>query len=50
MNIGIDARLFGPEIGGGGLGRYVEQLVTGLDAVGQQQRQGIFLWFPALKK
>jgi len=43
MNIGIDARLFGPEIGGGGLGRYVEQLVTGLDAVEQQHGYVIFL-------
>lgn len=42
MRVGIDARMFGPRIGGGGLGRYVEQLVTHLSASGGADR--FVLW------
>jgi glycosyltransferase involved in cell wall biosynthesis len=43
MNIGIDARMFGPRVGGGGLGRYVEQLVTQLQATDDTNRYVLFL-------
>ncbi len=43
MNIGIDARMYGPNIGGGGLGRYVEQLVKELPHVDQQNRYVLFV-------
>jgi len=43
MNIGIDARFFGPKAGGGGLGRYVEQLVRGLEAADAEHQYVIFL-------
>jgi glycosyltransferase involved in cell wall biosynthesis len=33
MRIGIDARMYGPKWGGGGLGRYVEELVQHLQGV-----------------
>ncbi|MBI2484670.1 glycosyltransferase family 4 protein [Candidatus Uhrbacteria bacterium] len=32
MKIGIDARFYGPNVGGGGLGRYVAELLDRLDA------------------
>ncbi|MEK7529684.1 MAG: glycosyltransferase family 1 protein [Patescibacteria group bacterium] len=32
LHIGIDARMFGPRVGGGGPGRYVEQLILHLQA------------------
>jgi glycosyltransferase involved in cell wall biosynthesis len=32
MRIGVDARMFGPRVGGGGLGRYVEELLNELTA------------------
>ncbi len=32
MKIGIDARMYGPAVGGGGIGRYVQELVTFLPA------------------
>jgi glycosyltransferase involved in cell wall biosynthesis len=43
MKIGIDARMFGPNVGGGGLGRYVEQLVTELQAIDGTDRFILFL-------
>ncbi len=43
MNIGIDARLFGPKWGGGGLGRYVEELVTELQRTDTENRYVVFL-------
>ncbi len=43
MNIGIDARMYGPHVGGGGLGRYVEQLVTELQAIDTKNRYVLFL-------
>ncbi len=43
MKIGIDARMFGPTVGGGGLGRYVEQLVTELQANDTENRYVLFL-------
>lgn len=43
MKIGIDARLFGPKWGGGGLGRYVEELVTELQQTDTENRYVVFL-------
>lgn len=43
MRIGIDARLYGPAVGGGGLGRYVEQLVTELQTQDRENRYVLFL-------
>jgi len=43
MRIGIDARLYGPAVGGGGLGRYVEQLVTELQRQDRENRYVLFL-------
>jgi len=43
MRIGIDARLYGPKVGGGGLGRYVEQLVTELQKIDKKNRYILFL-------
>lgn len=43
MNIGIDARMYGPSVGGGGLGRYVEQLVTELQLIDTRNRYVLFL-------
>jgi glycosyltransferase involved in cell wall biosynthesis len=43
MRIGIDARMFGPRVGGGGLGRYVEQLVGQLQTMDQANRFVLFL-------
>ena len=43
MKIGIDARMYGPLVGGGGLGRYVEQLVTELQEVDHKNRYILFL-------
>lgn len=43
MKIGIDARMYGPKVGGGGLGRYVEQLVTELQAIDHKNRYVLFL-------
>lgn len=45
MRIGFDARMYGPAVGGGGLGRYVEELLT---AIAQQHSQHRFVLF--LKK
>lgn len=43
MKIGIDARLYGPRWGGGGLGRYVEELVTALQHNDTENRYVLFL-------
>lgn len=43
MKIGIDARMYGPAVGGGGLGRYVEQLVNELQQQDQENRYVLFL-------
>lgn len=43
MKIGIDARMFGPAVGGGGLGRYVEQLVLELQKQDLENRYVLFL-------
>lgn len=43
MKIGIDARMYGPAVGGGGLGRYVEQLVTHLQQIDTDNRYILFL-------
>lgn len=43
MKVGIDARMFGPHVGGGGLGRYVEQLVTTLQSLDHKNRYVLFL-------
>lgn len=43
MNIGIDARMYSPTVGGGGLGRYVEQLVKGLQKLDSGHRYVLFL-------
>ncbi|MBI5369980.1 glycosyltransferase family 4 protein [Candidatus Uhrbacteria bacterium] len=42
MNIGIDARMSGPTVGGGGLGRYVEQLICELPNVDSVNRYVLF--------
>jgi len=43
MKIGIDARMYGPSVGGGGLGRYVEQLVSELAKKETEHRYLLFL-------
>ncbi|MBU0646267.1 glycosyltransferase family 4 protein [Patescibacteria group bacterium] len=43
MRIGIDARMYGPKVGGGGLGRYVEQLINQLQTIDHQNRYVLFL-------
>jgi len=43
MKIGIDARMYGPKVGGGGLGRYVEQLITELQSIDQENHYVLFL-------
>lgn len=43
MRIGIDARMYGPKVGGGGLGRYVEQLVAKLQEIDRENRYVLFL-------
>jgi len=43
VRIGIDARMYGPMVGGGGLGRYVEQFVYGLQKHNQKHRFVLFL-------
>ncbi|MFH1088960.1 MAG: glycosyltransferase family 1 protein [Candidatus Uhrbacteria bacterium] len=43
MKIGIDARMYGPKVGGGGLGRYVEQLITELQSTDQKNHYVLFL-------
>jgi glycosyltransferase involved in cell wall biosynthesis len=43
MKIGIDSRMYGPSVGGGGLGRYVEQLVEKLQVLDSKNRYVLFL-------
>ena len=43
MKIGIDARLLGPRTAGGGLGRYIQQLVTHLQKLDQENQYVLFL-------
>ncbi|MBI1908385.1 glycosyltransferase family 4 protein [Candidatus Uhrbacteria bacterium] len=43
MRIGIDARFYGPRVGGGGLGRYVAELVTHLQALDRTNSYVLFL-------
>ncbi len=43
MRIGIDARFFGPRTGGGGLGRYVAELVTHLQQIDRVNEYVLFL-------
>ncbi len=43
MLIGIDARMYGPNVGGGGLGRYVEQLILELQKIENNDRYVLFL-------
>ncbi len=42
MKIGFDARMFGPATGGGGLGRYVEQIASRLHAA---DTEGSYVFF-----
>lgn len=48
MKIGIDARMCGPNVGGGGLGRYVEQLVDHLLKIDQKNRYVLFIKYKAI--
>ncbi len=43
MKIGIDARLYGPKTGGGGLGRYIENLVGNLQNIDKKNKYVLFL-------
>jgi glycosyltransferase involved in cell wall biosynthesis len=43
MKVGIDARMYGPSVGGGGLGRYVEQLIKELAKKETENRYLLFL-------
>ena len=43
MRIGIDARFYGPRVGGGGIGRYVAELVTNLQRIDTQNSYVLFL-------
>lgn len=43
MRIGIDARFFGPRVGGGGLGRYVAELVQALARLDRTNHYVVFL-------
>ncbi len=43
MRIGIDARFFGPRTGGGGIGRYVSELVNNLQKIDHENEYVIFL-------
>ena len=42
MKIGIDARMLGPNVGGGGLGRYVEEFVRSLSQTKSKNRFVLF--------
>ncbi|OGL83436.1 hypothetical protein A3B32_01775 [Candidatus Uhrbacteria bacterium RIFCSPLOWO2_01_FULL_53_9] len=42
LHIGIDARMYGPRVGGGGPGRYVEQLVLHLQKIDDRNRYTLF--------
>ena len=43
MRIGIDARFYGPRVGGGGLGRYVAELVNHLQVLDHKNQYVLFL-------
>ena len=43
MRIGIDARFYGPRVGGGGLGRYTAELVTALQEGDKENEYVLFL-------
>ncbi|MFH1631802.1 MAG: glycosyltransferase family 1 protein [bacterium] len=43
MRIGIDARFYGPRVGGGGIGRYVAELVTNLQLLDHKNEYVLFL-------
>ncbi len=43
MRIGIDARFYGPRVGGGGIGRYVAELVTNLQLLDHENEYVLFL-------
>ncbi len=43
MKIGIDARFYGPRTGGGGIGRYVAELVTHLQQIDAENSYTLFL-------
>ena len=43
MRIGIDARFYGPRVGGGGIGRYVQELITHLQQIPTQHQYILFL-------
>lgn len=43
MKIGIDARFYGPKVGGGGIGRYVAELVTQLQQIDHKNSYVLFL-------
>jgi glycosyltransferase involved in cell wall biosynthesis len=43
MKIGIDARFYGPRVGGGGLGRYVAELVNHLQLIDKKNEYVVFL-------
>lgn len=43
MRIGIDARFYGPQVGGGGLGRYVSELVQAFARLDRENEYILFL-------
>lgn len=43
MRIGIDARMYGPRVGGGGLGRYVSEIVDHLQELDRKNEYVLFL-------
>ncbi|MFH1767047.1 MAG: hypothetical protein ABH826_03070, partial [Patescibacteria group bacterium] len=43
MKIGIDARFYGPRVGGGGIGRYVAELVNHLQLLDDKNDYILFL-------
>lgn len=43
MRIGIDARFYGPRVGGGGIGRHVQELVTQLQTLPTEHSFVLFL-------
>ncbi|NBS69091.1 glycosyltransferase family 1 protein [bacterium] len=43
MRLGIDARMFGPRVGGGGIGRYIAELVMHLQEIDKETEYVVFL-------
>lgn len=43
MRMGIDARMFGPRVGGGGIGRYIAELVMHLQEIDKETKYVVFL-------